>query len=404
MQIEKTKYAHWQKEIFYYTSLAVLFSIPLDYAFSSIAIGIFVGLNLPLGLIAKTRNFKLSYFMLIGLYLLGALSIAWSVFPDLTTKSLSREMALVLIPLTLIVAPKMPKDRFFDLWKMFSIYLVGMFICLIFYALYRWDFFGLTNFFFYHELTIPLRMNAIFMSFLVAICILVLFQRAISGKMFELFFVLILAVFLILLSSKLLILLTLLGVVLQIVLKRISYKYVLLPIAIGALAILFVKPVQERFLYELDANYAEVLENEKFSQIYPWRGSTIRLLQARVGVEILNENDRWTQGIGLGASQPLIKENQKQKDMYHSYGNYNFHSQYMQWLVELGIIGLLMYLGFLGKMFVDFRQNIMVISIIFLIFGFGFTESFLWRQRGLLTFLMTIGTVYQFGIREKNNA
>lgn len=271
-------------------------------------------------------------------------------------------------------------------------------------ACFRSQTMDIEGLFFYHEFCAPLKLNAIYVSFMVSVCLLILFGQLKSKKILDWVIWFSLLVFLVLLSSKLILALTGIGLLFQGLKLDLNKRFIILPIAFILLSALLLLPIKQRFTDLISSDYEEVLTQEEFTPIYYWRGTTIRLVQARIGVEILNENKAWVQGVGFGASQPLIAKNQKEKNMYYGFGSYNFHNQYMQLLVEIGILGLLIYLVWLFKIGLDFKQDIMVISIILLIFGLGFTESFLWRQRGLLFFLAVMGTFYQFDLGKKINA
>lgn len=99
-------------------------------------------------------------------------------------------------------------------------------------------------------------------------------------------------------------------------------------------------------------------------------------------------------GFGLNASYPKIEEKAKQYNLYlgkdgtDGYQTKNFHNQYVQNFAELGIFGFIILLLILivnikkaynSKDFVHFAFAILMISLFL-------TESFLWRQRGVVFF------------------
>ena len=393
-----------RKEVFFYTTLLLLFSIFMDHGLLSAATAIFVISNILFGISNFKKQKNPVYFLLILFYLFGCLSWFWSQNQNQTLVAISRELSFLIVPLALFFSPKLDKNKFYDLWKLYGIFLNIVFLGLVVFAFKRYNMFEQTVFFFYHDLTFPLELNAIFVSFLVSVCLLILCNPSFKKTWVEVVIILINAIFLILLSSKLILVLTVLGIVMQWLFYKINWKFIVIPVAVILVAIAFIKPIQERFANEISSDYKEVLERKEFNNVYYWRGTTLRLLQSRIGVEILNQENAWIGGVGLGASQELIRENQAKKKMYHGFGNYNFHNQYMQILVELGLIGLAIYFLIIGKIAYDFRQNIMVLSIILLIFGLGLTESFLWRQRGLISFLIIVFSVYQFNLTKNENA
>ena len=81
-------------------------------------------------------------------------------------------------------------------------------------------------------------------------------------------------------------------------------------------------------------------------------------------------------------------EKEKQYNLYPGYGTFNFHNQYVQNFAELGCIGFLLLVlilsinlknAFKNKDFIHIAFTVLMISLFL-------TESFLWRQRGVVFF------------------
>ena len=115
-------------------------------------------------------------------------------------------------------------------------------------------------------------------------------------------------------------------------------------------------------------------------------------------------------GFGLNASYPKIEEKAKQYNLYlgkdgtDGYQTKNFHNQYVQNFAELGIFGFIILLLILivnikkaynSKDFVHFAFAILMISLFL-------TESFLWRQRGVV-FFTVMYCLFNSGITEDNS-
>ena len=141
---------------------------------------------------------------------------------------------------------------------------------------------------------------------------------------------------------------------------------------------------------EFTSNVFEVITCEEFGRVYPWTGSTIRLIQARIFYELFKENDIFFTGFGINASQEKIIQKQNQFNLYWGYNNYNFHNQYIQAFAELGFFGLILILLFLTAIFKGYLRSRELMSLFFFLVMMSvfMTESYLWRQRGLLHFLI----------------
>ena len=138
----------------------------------------------------------------------------------------------------------------------------------------------------------------------------------------------------------------------------------------------------------------EAWSNESFTPNDYFPGTAFRVYQFRIFIELFKENEVFFTGFGLNASYPKIEEKAKQHNLYlgddgqDGYQTKNFHNQYVQNFAELGIIGFLLLLAMLiinvnkaykSKDFVHFAFSILMISLFL-------TESFLWRQRGVVFF------------------
>ena len=142
----------------------------------------------------------------------------------------------------------------------------------------------------------------------------------------------------------------------------------------------------------------EAWTNPTFSPNDYFNGTAFRVYQFRIFTEMLQENNIFFTGFGLNASYPKIKEKALQYNLYMGtgdntdtgYQSKNFHNQYVQNFAELGIFGFILLLLMLlmnvknaikSKDFVHFAFAFLMISLFL-------TESFLWRQRGVVFFTM----------------
>lgn len=106
--------------------------------------------------------------------------------------------------------------------------------------------------------------------------------------------------------------------------------------------------------------------------------------------EFLDEEPIFWQGFGLNASLNKLVEKEKKYNVYTGYGSLNFHNQYIQNFAELGFIGFVLLILML---FVNIKnafqsKDFMHITFAVLMISLFLTESFLWRQRGVVFFTL----------------
>jgi O-antigen ligase len=217
-------------------------------------------------------------------------------------------------------------------------------------------------------------------------------------------------VFVFLLSSKTILLVLCIAAVLYLLRqkaalinkKKIAILTILALIIVGISSI----TLYERFLFEKHSKFSEVLEKETFGKVYYWTGSSIRLMQLRILKEQLEEESITFNGFGLFASRKNLDERHEKFDTYFKFHHYNYHNQYAQMLSELGIFGLLLLLMMLISIWL---RALKTKNFFFLMFGIMmtfifFTESVLWRQRGLFLFIIIYALMMSVSSKEKQLA
>jgi O-antigen ligase len=106
--------------------------------------------------------------------------------------------------------------------------------------------------------------------------------------------------------------------------------------------------------------------------------------------EFLEEDAIIWKGFGLNASLNKLLEKEQYYNLYPGYGKFNFHNQYVQIFAELGIIGfvILLFMLFLNIKNALKYKDFLHITFAILMISLFLTESFLWRQRGVLFFMI----------------
>lgn len=374
--------------------ILILISLPLGFVVNSISIILlFVGSFLLKFIKIEKNEFNIIIILLIMFYVLSFSSLLWTDSITNTKIGLSRFLSFLIIPLAFAVRSnkKLQKEKVI---KIFS-------KSLVFYASYCLII-GLINTFrtkdvsylFYHKLSGNLsNMNAIYLSVFISFAITYYLNKKIKSKL-DIFSILFLSLFLILLSSKIVITITIMSSIFILSknfrLKKVSLSHkrfagiILLLFFLASLN--FYDRVEEEFY---KTKVSEVLTKKEFGHIYLWTGTGLRMFQIRAFTEILLEKKKYFLGLGLNNSQKSLNDKYNEYDLYPGFQNYNFHNQYIQIQAELGFTGLLLVVSILIimlKQAISFKDYFLL-SFIFLIVFVFMTESFIWRQRGMVFFI-----------------
>lgn len=393
-------------------AILVLLTIPLSYAFNSISLGIFVGVTL---LTFKKENFsvKKNLIPVFALYFIMILSLVWTLSVSRTSSSLVKELPLFAIPLCFFLFKPFSESQVQKILKFYSFGMVGYAIFYFLRAVVKFLITKDTSVFFYHEL-VTKDVNAIHVSVYMALaCFYFLLKQ--KRNLIENIAIFILALIIFLLASKNVIVVFLGLLVLYYffysqISKKVRYASVI-GIAVLLISLSFVRQIRERFLVEIKTNVTEntvatetqhdeekvynvsvrqawTKEHFQANDFFP--GTAFRVYQIRIFLEMMKEDPVFFTGYGLNASNFKIAEKAKKYNIHESYANYNFHNQYVQNFAELGFFGFLSLIlilfiniknAFNTKYFVHLAFAILMITLFL-------TESFLWRQRGVVFFTM----------------
>lgn len=374
----------------------------------------------------KTNPIKIWLIAPITLFVIIAISYFWSIDIEKTIKFIPLELALLLIPLLFYLNQDLIKLKRKDLLESYSWFIVLTMFFFITRAFVRFLISNDANFFFYHgeyDLDtglVPKTLNAIHVSFFVSIA-LFYFITQIENKKFAIIPSLFLGGSIVLLSSKnILIINILLIIIFMIYFSKSANSLRLRNLIIFFLiigSVITSGKIKQRFKEEFQANtdkslshdvinnlpqgvhiisLYEAWNNKSFTPNDYFPGTAFRVYQARMFCEIIQTNPNLIiSGTGFFASQKLLEEKANQYNVYKGtgkndgYQNKNFHNQYIQIFAEVGIIGLLILLFIIGfnlkkslknKDFVHIAFAVLTISVFL-------TESFLWRQRGVVFFI-----------------
>jgi O-antigen ligase len=265
-----------------------------------------------------------------------------------------------------------------------------------------------TSHFFYHSLVSPLEQHAVYFSLLVFVTILFLLENVktrewLHSRMFHLTLTLFFSFFLILLSSKLVIIFF--GVYLiyffwtlrktMHLKKGIAAVFILCLLTVLSLLFITNNPVSNRFKEVLNGNLA-IVQQENYQPADYFTGLQFRLLQWKLVPEILNETKSWWTGVGPENAKPILDQKYISKNMYSGkpgtsdtgYLVYNTHNQLLESLLKTGIPGAFLFLLIFFSMLNIARKNkkpVLLFSVLLLLI-YSFSESILETQYGVIIF------------------
>lgn len=388
-------------------SITVL-TIPMGYAYNSVAVILFVACSL---LSARKQDFsiKLSTALPLVLFLLMVLSASWSINAKESVKALGKEASLFFIPLAFMVNPQLNRRSVDIILKNYSMGMCAVGVFLVIRAFFR--FMDTHNFdvFFYHELS-TMDLNAIYLSALFSLAFIVFLAK--ETKTFWGYCAMgFLMLLIILLSSKNLIIMNVLLIVLYyVVFSGFSTKIKVASAVslVGVFVVLgFYSKIHERLLHEIQTDNSgqdafhhvtlkEAATRQTFDQNCYFNGTAFRVYQARIFTEMLSEDPVFFTGYGLSGSKLKIEAKADEHNLYDGdgskipYKKMNFHNQYIEAFADLGVFGFIIVVAMLFINLKNGIKNKYFIQIAFatLMISVFLTESFLWRQRGVVFFTL----------------
>lgn len=344
-----------------------------------------------------------------GLFLLNLISIVFISGGYKAWNNILLTSGILFLPIAVILSRHfILQDTVFLLRSLFNLLFIACIYCLGM-AIIRFINTGDSSVFFYHSLVLPLKYHAVYFSIILFIALVYLaenyqidiFQNIQKFRIVLIFFF---SVFLILLSSKLVIGFYTGFLIITFYrswIKKNQRKQSLFLIAIfliSLIIVLFSNPVKKRF-QEIASGNLSLIQQESFSPGVYFNGLQFRLLQWKFVPEILRERKNWVMGVGSLQSQNILDSEYVRRKMYvgdpnkgdKGLLNYNTHNQLLQSLLENGIVGGIIFLFVIVSivLMICQKREFAYTSIMLLLILYAFLESMLKTQYGiiLLTFL-----------------
>ena len=380
---------------------AILFTLPLSIRLNSLAVLVgFIVLTSRFFIKKRRINNRYLIFLLpsVVYFLAQIIPLGTRIFDVQTWKEIEQQLPLLAIPvLFLLGGINKTQFKLVAVNAMFLAVVFGSFVMLGESGI-QYIILGEPEVFVYHDLTRPFNMGAIFFSLFVIVAMLFIDEISwiFEYKWVGIISVGLLTVMLFLLASKMLLVT---GVLLFLIKQRqfikdnLPSRGLVIPvifIIILILAIPFGKRINEISDHRLD-----IVMEDSYTYDSPVNGLNLRLVQARLGFEMLDEHRSWLSGVGMDNCQQELNAKYIEKGLYTGYQgtddtgylNYNFHNQYIETLVRSGIVGLVSLLMLVLIMFrVSGDYTYSSNYEIWLLLIFFLTESVLERQMGIMYF------------------
>ncbi len=143
-------------------------------------------------------------------------------------------------------------------------------------------------------------------------------------------------------------------------------------------------------LFLFNRRMKELFTIETYTQINTNYSNGIRIKAYQCSLKLAEE--KLLLGYGVGNSQTALNNCYKNIDDTLLLRQYNSHNQYLDILLKTGIIGLIVFISFLIFNFrkaVKFRNELLILLIIFFCINF-ITENILLRQSGVILFYLIL--------------
>jgi O-antigen ligase len=395
-----------KKGLVFFISLAAI-TIPMLHVYNSFAVICFVLFSL---LSARWQDFKLTPALALPmlLYALMLASLAWTPDVKISATALGKEAPLLFIPFAFCFIHRLTYRSVNAILKSYSIAMCLFGIYLVVRALVRYFTEGNINVFFYNELASD--KISIYLAIFFSLALFVFLAK--ERKTFWGYLATLFLLTLVLLLSKRTIIFTDIAIITLYYLfysglKKRLRLFLIAGFCVAGAAFIVLGNFSESFPTGLLSKQkpqsnvhmvtlTEAWERDTFSKNDFFSGPAFRVYRARVLNNLSAEGTFFFTGAGINTSDRKVTQvAQKDNTLYNGwegvpYNRLNFHNQYMEAYADLGFLGLTLIVllvlynlkkGLQNKYFIHIAFAILMISLFL-------TESFLWRQKGVVFFTL----------------
>lgn len=348
---------------------------------------------------------RLILLLFAGVYIIHLMGLFYSC--DFTSGKfeLQKKLSLIIFPVIFFFTPTFyTSNKIQIILNSFVVSCVLVCVYCITVATYRFMTDANSSVFFYQKLGNLAGMHTTYLAMYCCFAFSVLlynFHKPMSGvgsipKIFSIIFLVLLAIFIVMLQVRLQLLIWILGLAIYLIyMLKAKFSFlisilisgiVMIPLVLGVLSI---PSMRERIKEGFNYNIGE-----------RWGEQQVRGLIWKSAVNVIREHP--IVGVGTGCGQETLQKYY----MDHEYSSliylpgtrYNAHNQFLEITVELGFIGLFILLLSLGTPFIKaWKEKNILYLIFFSIFILScISESMLERQNGVVFFALFNSLLYMY--------
>lgn len=384
-----------ENTISYYLLACFLMALPFDHFYSEWLLIIFcihTLIHLKKNKLAALRNKKL--WIVVSIFFLNVAAITYSNYQAEGYKDSGQQMGILLFPVFLSLT-----NCNIGKYKLFLLEIFGL-TCTVTILYLYFDAFRIIHYFHLslssllskalinQNFSAPIGLHATYLSMYAALSIstflFLFFRNPVFKNLQYILYTVILLAGLIQLSSRSVFITT--GIIIVSIVpflllhgkKKLQFFMVIL--AASLLIIIVITQVDS-----FKKRYINDLENDLSEYTNPGDQSESRMLRWNLEWELIQRSPFI--GYGSGSEKYILKEKYFEKKFYRSYlAELNAHNQYLSFLINTGIIGLLLYLYVLYYGFASAikRRDFLLLSFMIIVAVVSIAENILDVNKGVL--------------------
>ncbi len=400
-----------ENRISYYHLLFFLFALPFDRFYSTILLISYLIHSVIFFRKNKWQNIDPAVFILQSVFFVSLASALYAPFVSESLNVIMKQLAIFIFPILFTLGS-------LDLAKYRDRLLTGLGICCTLTILYLYGYaiyvihinklplkelfsWGFVN----HNFSMPIDMHATYLSMLLVLSMIhcirqFLNEASNSARVCYMTGICIQFAGLIQLSSKsaliALFLIAVFGFPAFLIRKKARYRFIFISgiVSAGLIAGILTLPVfRERYVNtlkdDLFGNKTEVEMNGRFDR---WKTAGILIKKSPLI------------GTGAGSELPLLRDQYFERKMYVSYlDSLNAHNQYLSFMINSGLIGLLVFLASLawGFWLSIKERDLMLLTFIVLVSVVSMSEDLLLVNKGIYFYAFFFALLVRSGRRSK---